>query len=157
MMLTEIGYHGVYRDENISVSLLLENPLRYGLASGVLLFSVAIRPRDSVIDGFGDDTLSCINNVIDGGNEYGVSIMSLNDFTFYLMDEHNHMHNVQSVPHSALSAVVKSGIAEDTQSLELATRGFIKADFKCEFLYQSMRVAFYYEPYERIEVVGLRY
>jgi len=44
-MLKNFGYDGTYNDENISVSVLLENPLKCGFEATELIFSVVLRTK----------------------------------------------------------------------------------------------------------------
>ena len=44
-MLKNLGYDGAYHDESISVNVLLENPVDYGLEATELVFSVRVRSK----------------------------------------------------------------------------------------------------------------
>ena len=44
-MLKNFGYDGAYYDENISVSVLLENPLEHDLEAATLVFSVTVKAK----------------------------------------------------------------------------------------------------------------
>ncbi len=110
-MLKHLGYDGAYHDENISVSVLLENPLEHGLDLATIVFSVTTRAKDGA-----------------------ASVPSMEDLTFYLMDEDNRLYNTRMVR---------------------APYKLIYTDLKHEFLFQDLRLVFYYRPYERLEIIGL--
>lgn len=75
-MLKNLGYDGTYNDKNISVSVLLENPLEHDLDARMLTFSVTVKEKS------------------------GTSTMvGIEDFTFYVMDESNHLYNVKISPY----------------------------------------------------------
>ena len=127
-MLKNLGYAGTYHDKNIAVNMLMENPLDCGLESSALVFSVNL------------------------GSKKG-DIPKLNDFTFYFMDEANRLYNTHSTSNPNL--IIKT----DTDDDEPARRpdGLIHADFRHEFLFQELRIAFYYQPYKKIEIIELRH
>jgi len=127
-MLKNSGYSGAYRDENISVSVLLENPLEHNLEATALVFSLALRARN-------DDT------------------PKLDDFTFYLMNETNRLYNAQFTPY------IKPVIEKDQNDDEPVRRpvGLICTGFKHDFLFQQLRIAFYYRPYDTINVIKLQH
>ena len=127
-MLKNLGYAGVYHDKNISVSLLLENPLEHNLEATVLVFSVALRTKNSDTD------------------------MILDDFTFYIMDETNRLYNTQSMPYLKPAIEIK----DDDEPIRYPV-GLIHTEFKHEFLFQELRVAFYYQPYEKINIIKLQH
>ena len=47
-MLKNLGYDGAYNDKNISVSILLENPLEHDLDAQMLAFSVKVKGKSSL-------------------------------------------------------------------------------------------------------------
>ena len=126
-MLKNLGYDGAYHDENISISILLENPLNVGLESSALVFSVTFRTKN--------------------GN-----VPRHEDFTFYVMDETNLLHNVQSAPYS-------KRIAEPDTDDEPVRRpdGLIHTNLQPDFLFQDLRIAFYYRPYMKIQIIKLKH
>ena len=128
-MLKNLGYDGAYHDENISVSVLLENPLEYNLEANALVFSVALRPKS------------------------GSKILRLEDFTFYVMDEANRLYNAKSTPCLKPANEV---ITEDDEP-EHCPDGLIHTDFKYDFLFQDLRIAFYYRPYAKISIIKLKH
>lgn len=127
-MLKNFGYDGVYNDENISVSVLLENPIDWNFEETNLVFSIALR----------------------GKKESAVAI-KLEDFNFYIMDETNHLHNTRSV--SRPKRIIE--IIDDEEPIRQPD-GLILAEFKPGFLFQDLRIAFYYQPYRRILLITLK-
>ena len=116
-MLKKFGYDGAYRDENISVSVMLENPLVHGLDSTALVFSVTVKGKR------GDTP-------------------RLDDFTFYVMDEGNRLYNARNIPYPLPTAKVDQ---EDSEP-ERQPDGLILTEFKHDFLFQDLRIAFSYRP-----------
>ena len=127
-MLKSYGYDGVYNDENLSVSVLLENPLEHGLDATQLVFSVTLRAKNSAAP-------------------------KLEDFTFYVMDEADRMYNTQSAPHSEPTA---KATPEDEESARCPDI-LLHADFRHDFLFQDLRIAFYYRLYQRINIIALKH
>jgi len=72
-MLKNKGYAGSYRDENISVGVLLENPTEHNLDAADIVFSVTLKNKS--------------------GNA-----LTPNDFVFYVMDETNQLYNTRLAP-----------------------------------------------------------
>ena len=127
-MLKHLKFSGVFHDENMSVHVTLENPLDSGLDAAALVFSVTIKDRN-------------IKN----------TILQLQDFTFYVMDEAGCMHNTQ---HMQISEITKT---PDNDEPEHQADGLIVTEFKHEFLYQDQRVAFDFKPYQRICIIELNH
>jgi hypothetical protein len=128
-MLKNLGYAGAYYDENIAVSILLENPLEHDLDATTLVFSVALRAKTG--------------DMVDS---------RLDDFTFYIMDESNFLYNIQSMPYiKPVTEMIK-----DDEPIRYPT-GLIYTDFEYEFLFQDLRIAFYYHPYEKICIIKLEH
>ena len=127
-MLKNFGYDGAYHDMSISVSVLLEIPSEYGFEATDLVFSVALR-------------------AISGGTP------RLEDFTFYVMDEADQLYNTRSIP------ISKCNIEATFEGDEPVRRpdGFIFTDFRHCFLFQDLRIAFYYRPYRRISIIELKH
>jgi len=84
-MLKNKGYAGSYRNENISVGVLLENPAEHNLDAADLVFSVTLKDKD-------------------GG------ILPPEDFTFYIMNESNQFYNTRIVAHSNTTAETSADI-----------------------------------------------
>jgi hypothetical protein len=125
-MLKNKGIAGAYHDENISVGVLLENPLDYGLEATELVFSVTITAKSES------------------------AALNLKDFAFYIMDETNHIHNAHVVPHLSQEADPNDdGLVRRPDCL-------LCAEFKPEFLFQDLRVTFYYAPYGKFHIIELR-
>lgn len=125
-MLKNLGYDGAYNDENISVSVLLENPLEHDLDAQMMTFSVKVKEKG------------------------GTSTMSgLEDFTFYVMDESNHLHNVKVSPYL-------KGMPEDEEPV-YKPEGLIYTELQHDFLFQDLRIAFYYCPYAKINIINLKH
>lgn len=127
-MLKNLSYDGTYRDENISVSIMLENPLDWGIEVTAFVFSIALRSKN--------------DNPIPA---------RMSDFTFYIMDENNHLYNTQII----LSPKFPQAIQEDDESIRQPD-GLIQTDFKYEFLFQDLRIAFYDRPYEKMNIIKLQ-
>ena len=127
-MLKNQGYGGAYHDEDISVNVLLEPPCDYGLEASALAFSITIVAKT-------------------GGAP------RIDDFTFYLMDESNALYNTCIVP------CPKSVVEVDADDDEPARNpdGLIHTDFDPAFLFQDLRIAFYYRPYGKIVIIELKH
>ena len=126
-MLKNYGYGGAFRDENITVSLLLENPLDHGLEASALVFSVS---------------LSAKNNSL---------IPHIEDFTFYIMDEDNRLYNTQKMP--IIDCAVEAGLDDEEPILQPDI--LIYADFQYNFLFQDLRICFRYRHYDSIRIIEL--
>ena len=126
-MLKNYGYAGAYRNEDISVSILLENPLEHSLDVTELVFSVVMKGRTG-------------------------SASRIEDVTFYIMDEADQLHNTQRTPYSKV-------VATDPDDDEPVRRpdGLIHTGFKHEFLFQDLRIAFYYRTYGQINIISLNH
>ena len=127
-MLKNFGYAGIYRDKDISINVLFESPVDHGVDIDKLVFSVRISARHGEL-----------------------GILLPNEFTFYIMDEANRLYNVENVTYS--ESYVDEVIETDASLPVL--KSLIVTDFRHEFLYQDLRVAFAYEPLDRIEIIRL--
>ena len=127
-MLKNYGYGGAYRDDNISVSVLLENPLEYGLEANTMVFSVTLNARNSE-----------------------TAVPRFEDFTFHIMDEASGLHSTKSV---AFLESDTATISEDGEPIRKPD-GLIVTTFNHEFLFQDLRVAFAYLPYGKTNVIEL--
>ena len=129
-MLKNLGYDGAYRDEDVSVSVLLENPSDYGFEAATLVFSVTVRA---------------------GSN--GTIIPKLDDFTFYVMDETNRLYNAQVTLYS------KSAAEDDSDNDEPARQpdGLVRTGFQYDFLFQDLRIAFYCRSCDKINIIRLKH
>jgi hypothetical protein len=125
-MLKNYGYDGAYRDENISISVMLENPLLLGLEPTTLVFSVTVKGKK--------------------GN-----MPRLEDFSFYVMDEANRLHNTRSTPYPTATGKQEENVPERQPG------GLIVCDFKHDFLFQDLRLAFYYRPYGKLNIIELKH
>lgn len=128
-MLKNLGYYGIYRDQNISISVLLENPLHCGLEPSKLVFSVIVKDKQEKEKALGFE-----------------------DCTFYIMDEQDHIYNAEKL--LGVQPEMDTLTAEDE-----ATRrpdGLIFADFRPEFLFQDIRVVAYCEAGQQFRVIPLR-
>lgn len=130
-MLKNLGYGGAYHDPDLSVSVLLENPLDCGLEAATLVFSVTVRDKRK-----------------------GMSHPCLNHFSFYIMDEQNHVYNTEKM--LGVRPNVQAAIEEDDEPVRTPD-GLILAEFRQEFLFQDLRIAFYYEPYRQLHIIELRH
>ena len=129
-MLKNFGYDGTYRDRNISISVLLENPLDYDLEAATLVFSVTVKDKRN-----------------------GAENLSFESCTFYIMDEQNRIYNTQKAPALQLAA---GTAAEDDEPIRQPDC-LIFTDFKPEFLFQNLRIAFYYTPCRQIHIIELKH
>ena len=127
-MLKNFGYDGAYHDEDISVSIMLENPLDWELETTALVFSVALRAKNK-----------------------DLSQLSMLDFTFYIMDESNRLYNTE------IRLCSKIMYKEKDNEPIRQPDGLVCADFKHEFLFQDLRIAFYYQPYEKLHIIKLQH
>ena len=75
-MLKDYNCFGVYRDDNLTINVMLENPIEHSLSADLLVFSVTIEPRDKAM---------C-------KPEVGT------DITFYITDESGHIYNTSFIP-----------------------------------------------------------
>jgi len=122
-MLEDVSYNGFYRNKDMSVNVMLDNPMRYNLEADRLAFKVEVIPRR------GDATLY------------------VEDFTFYLMSDDNRLHNFE------FTLLEQDKVVED--GVPCAFSGFMHTAFCPEYLFQCLRIAFYYQPYEHIEIISL--
>ena len=128
-MLKNLGYAGTYHDNCISVSALLENPLICGLEATSIVFSIEVRAKS-------------------GGN----NTPRLENFIFYIMDEDNRLFNTYSAPYLKHN---KEIVPDDEPVRRL--NGLIHTSLRHEFLYQNLRIAFYYEPCKKIDIIELKH
>lgn len=128
-MLKKSGYNGAYNDQNISVNVLLENPVDCGLEETNLVFSIRLR-----------------------GKKESDAIVKIQEFTFYIMDEANCLHSTRIM-------LCPTGTVETTIDDEPIRQpgGLILTEFKHDFLFQDLRIAFYYKPYRRIIIIELKH
>lgn len=129
-MLKNLGYYGTYRNQDISVSVLLENPLGYGIDPSKLVFSVMVKNK-----------------------RQGAKPRSFESCTFYIMDEQNRIYNTDK-PACAQSDA-KAEEAEDEAAR--CPDGLILADFKPEFLFQNLRIVFFDEPGQQLHIIVLKH
>jgi len=125
-LLKNFKFSGNYQDENLSIHIMLENPTDYGLEADSLVFGVTAKSKN-------------------GG------ALQVNDITFYIMDEANHMYNTRSMP--------APNVEDYNDGNEPAYRPdwLVVTDLKQEFLYQDLRVAFYYKPCQKINIIELNH
>jgi hypothetical protein len=122
-VLKNFGYDGAYRDEEIYVGALLENPLDCGLEASNLAFSVMLRSKNG-------------------------EFLRLEDFAFYIMDESGRMYDALLLSYSKT--------AVDDKSVHQAN-WLIHTDFRHEFLFQDLRIAFFYRPCACIKIIRLKH
>lgn len=128
-MLKNLGYYGTYHDKRISISVLLENPQDYSFDPTELLFSVTVRDKQS-----------------DTG-----SPLSMEDFSFYIMDEQHCIYNTKAV----LDVQPYLRAAADDEFFR-RPNGLIFTDFRAEFLFQDLRVVAYCKPSLQFYIIELR-
>ena len=127
-MLKDCGYGGAYHDKDISVSMLLENPLDCGLEATSLVFSVIIRDKRT-----------------------GSAKFSPEEFTFYLVDEANFIYNTQKAfgPYPKIQEIPEDG--EPVREPDC----LIFTEFRSEFLFQDLRAVFYCEHQRQFHIINL--
>lgn len=130
-MLKNLGYAGVYHDERISVSVLLENPLDLRLQPAVLAFSVMLRTKNSIP---------------------GIPAIP-EDFTFYVIDEAHRMYNTTSTPYFNVDTKNDPFDVEPTRRPDM----IIHTEFRHEFMFQDLCIAFYYRPEQKINIIRLQH
>lgn len=84
------------------------------------------------------------------------------DFTFYVMDEANCLYNVQCMPYlkrniEAATYETETDAGGDESEPARKPDGLIYIDFKFDFLFQDLRVAFYRQPEMKISIIGLKH
>lgn len=124
-MLKDLCFSGIFRDEHLTVSIMLENPLHYQLDSSVLLFSVIVRSKK------GD-----------------ITDIAPEDFVFYVLDEKGFAYNTQRIP------VPPAGLNE---AADYPPDLLICTDWKNDFLFQDLRLAFSHRAYQSLPIIELRY
>ena len=129
-MLKNCGYGGTYHDKDISVSMLLENPLDCGLEAASLVFSVIIRDKRT-----------------------GSAKLSPEDFTFYIVDEANFIYNTQKTFGQYPQIQELPGDDESVREPDC----LIFTEFRPEFLFQNMRIAFYDRHHRQLHIIELRH
>ena len=128
-MLKNFGYGGIYRDENISVSVLLENPLEYGIEANKLVFSVVLKDHS------------------------GAAFPELENFSFYVMDESKRLYNARSLPYLKQDTGAAGGDDEPVRKPD----GLIITDFNHDFLFQNLRIAFSCRNNTNIRIIELKH
>ena len=127
-MLKHLKFSGVLNEEILSVCVTLENPADYGLDVTALVLSVVIKEKN------------------------GISFTpNMDAFTFYIIDESNRMYNAEFV--STPDLLMPTDDADPLPKPD----GLIVTDFKHEFLYQDLRIAFYHQPHQRLHIIDLRH
>jgi len=106
---------------------MLENPVDFGLAASALTFSVTVSAKN------GNGTAP-----------------RPEDFTFYLMDKADHLYNTRYTP--CPDVETDPGYDEPMPCPDW----LIYTDFRPEFLYQDLRIVFYYRPAQTFNVIVLR-
>ena len=127
-MLKNYGYGGAYRDDKISVSVLLESPLEYGLEANNLVFSVTLNSKN---------------------NE--AAVPRLEDFTFHIMDEAGRLYNTENAPCLKPDTEMSAKTEEPIRKPDW----LIVTTFNHEFLFQDLRIAFLYRPYGKTNIIEL--
>lgn len=125
-MLKHLGYSGTYNDENISVSILLENPIEHPLQPILLTFSVRVQIKSN-----------------------HPNILRPENIAFYILDESNDLHNTKKLPYLI-------DIPDDDEPV-CKPDYLICAAFKHDYIFQDLRIAFYYRPYEKINIINLKH
>ena len=129
-MLKNYVYDGAYRDERMSISVMLENPLEYGLEANTLAFGITLQAKDQE-----------------------ARIPKLEDFTFYIMDEANRLYNTQKV--SFLQSDAEVVVYYD--GVVYKPDGLITIGFECYFLFQNLRIAFFHRDYNNIQIISMKH
>jgi len=78
-------------------------------------------------------------------------VIKESEISFYIMDEVNHMYNTRCMP--------VPDVEDCNYRNEPAYRPgwLVVTDFKQEFLYQDLRVAFYYKSCQQINIIELNH
>lgn len=127
-MLKNFGYDGVYHDPNVTVGALLENPIDYGIDAGTLVFSITIRDK-----------------------RRKVTNLTIEDFSFYIMDEQGRLYNTQTMPYLQPKDEAEIEGDESVRNPD----GLIFTEFRHEFLFQDLRIAFRYGSCQRLYIIEL--
>ena|GEM_PF-2536517 len=132
-MLKNMSYEGTYRDEDIDVSVVLENPLDCSLNANTLAFSVFVESNH-------DDNAAPF----------------MDDFVFYVMDDNYRLYNMQFVPYKdSRPSTLPPFEPEDDEPISIPS-GIIYTELRPEFIFHDLRVAFYYRRYNRMEIIKLQ-
>lgn len=129
-MLKNLGYYGTYHDQDISISVLLENPLHCGLEPSKLVFSVIVKDKLKQAQALG-----------------------LSDCTFYIMDEQNRIYNAEKLLGVQPEMEAPAVEGEEVHHPD----GLIAADCRPEFLFQDLRIVVYCEAGQKFRVIPLRH
>ena len=127
-MLKHLKFSGLFNDENLSVSVTLENPADYGLASSLLVFSATIKPKGH--------------------------FTKLEELTFYIMDEADLMHNTWQMAVPDITAFSNESYEPEPP---YQPDGLLLTDFKHDFLFQDLRIAFYCRHYQTFGIIELNH
>ena len=127
-MLKHLKFSGVFTDDELFFSITLENPTDFGFEPTIFLFSIVVRGKNS-------DNYS----------------PKLEDFTIYIMDEANCMYNTR---HVEMPANIPCPLMEECTDLP---NGLISGEFSPDFLFQDLRIAFYCQHYQKVNIVELRH
>jgi hypothetical protein len=128
-MLKNLGYDGAYRDETITVNVLLENPLEHSLDESMLVFGVTMR------------------NKIDSTHH-----LQWAELIFYVMEENDCLHNTENMQSLHPDAATESACDKPIPPPDR----LIRTAFRPEFLFQDLRVAFYNRRTERLHIIKLQ-
>jgi len=132
IMLKNMSYEGTYRDEDITISVVLENPLDCSLNVNTLAFCVFVESNH-------DDNAA----------------PDMDDFVFYVMDDNYHLYNMQFVPYTNSRPTTLPYEPEDDEPITIPS-GVIYTELRPEFIFHDLRVAFYYRRYDRMEIIKLQ-
>jgi len=132
IMLKNMSYEGTYRDEDITISTVLENPLDCSLNANTLAFCVFVESNH-------DDNAA----------------PDMDDFVFYVMDDNYHLYNMQFVPYTNSRPTTLPYEPEDDEPITIPS-GVIYTELRPEFIFHDLRVAFYYRRYDRMEIIKLQ-
>jgi hypothetical protein len=124
-MLKNLRFSGIYHDERLAIHVLLENPADYGLEATKMVFSITVKDKDN-------------------------GTLRLEDFTFYVMDEANYLHNTRSIPVPIIE------IHPDNEPVYLSD-WLILVNFNHDFLFQDLRIAFYCRPFQKFSTIELNH
>jgi hypothetical protein len=128
-LLKKFNYLGVRRDSEMTIDVVMRNPLEFGLDSTTLVLDILVKPK-----------------------LLGTYTLPFDDFRFYLMDENDDLYNTRSKTHADLGVVADTEHIEDSSRI---SRGLILTELKHEYLYQDMRLLFYYEPNKKFGIIKL--
>jgi len=78
-------------------------------------------------------------------------VLNPKDANFYVMDEASHMYNTRNIPAPSVEG------CNDGNEPAYRPDWLIVTDFKQDFLFQDLSVAFYFKPCKKINIIQLNH